>query len=369
MPFVDGQRYSQMPDDNNRGDEPKQANNVVELRPARRQGRTAADLEYEKERAELDAKFDDADWQRAVARSRPAPGSYTITTIPREELDARDAAELERFRETIADIYGDETLRSAPSPAPRPAPAPPPPEPKPPGLVDEAELRRRYDATLSRVKRWQRDAHIREIGDLHHLRQRMGTAPRDIDAAAWCKSIGIVLWRWYYDATLSAKLNETIDEDNVFGTQGMGRWPHKQQIKNSDKTRTLRAERFPTRFYPPGESEKDRRNRRRRIYYRMDKRKGEAMLNQEPTTRNEASTPPRIIKIEALRRVLTKRMKLVDAAARVRKTEAWRRPDGTMLTLRGVMNKLRELAQNRPEDFGYEVVVENGRDVAYIWRR
>jgi hypothetical protein len=270
-------------------------------------------------------------------------------------------------------------------PLPRPAPKVEPPgqklpeagqkrpqvrQPAPKPEPDPAELQRQYDATLTDVERWQRDAQIHELGHLCQLRRRQCVIPRDVEFSQWCASIGIDPQRWYTSAALSDKVKLTLDEDAIFGTQALGRWPINQRIKHSTRTRTLRAERFPTRFYPLGETPKERKKRRRRVYLAMDRnnrkqRERKTMLNQE--TQQPVRTPPRLTKIEALTNALPRapgRMKLVDAAAKVRQHHAWRDQNGKMLAVRTVRNKLRDMAAGCTS-IGYEVVDR----VAFLWRR
>jgi hypothetical protein len=246
------------------------------------------------------------------------------------------------------------------------------PEPRP----DPAELQRQYDAGLPDWKRWQRNAQMHELGHLCQLRRRQCAIPREMEFLAWCASIGVDPQRWYSAATLSAKLQLTIDEDNIFGTNALGRWPIKQKIKHSVRVRTLRAGRFPTRFYPLNEPPKEREKRRRRIYRRMDKLNGKLkrkretnMLNQE--THTEVRTPPRLTKIEALINALPRapgRIKLVDAAAKVRQHQTWRDKDGKMLAVRTVRNNVRGMATGCTS-IGHQVVTEGSIQVAYLWRR
>jgi hypothetical protein len=137
--------------------------------------------------------------------------------------------------------------------------------------------------------------------------------------------------------------------------------------KEEDERFKLTYGRFPDMIRPPGESAEECSKRRRNFSQREARRK---MLEQQTTELDLRSPPtrPRVTKVEALRRVVKGRTKVVDAADTVRKTEAWRDHNGKMLAVRTVRDKVRDMAQNRPEDFGYEVVTEGRISVAYLWR-
>jgi hypothetical protein len=240
------------------------------------------------------------------------------------------------------------------------------PEPEP----DPAELQRQYDAGLPDWQRWQRNAQIRELGDLLYVRRRNGVVPRDMEFPAWCASLGIDPQRWYSAPNLSEKVKLSRDEDEIFGTLTLGRWRQKQHIKNTAQVRELRAERFPTRFYPLNETLKERKNRRRRIYRAMDQRKHKKLERKktmlQERTPIEVPKRPAVTMLQALFKVAPlapERIKFLDAMTKLLRFQGWK-----TLTERAARNKAREWAHSNP-DLGYEVVLENGKAVAYLWRR
>jgi hypothetical protein len=121
--------------------------------------------------------------------------------------------------------------------------------------------------------------------------------------------------------------------------------------------------RFPHRVWPASLSDpKVRKNWQKKFG------KDETMMQLEQHPQAPPARPP-ATKIEALIRVVTMRMKLTDAVDRVRKTDAWRYPDGKMLAVRTVRNKVRDMVAGCPEIIGYEVAVEDGKAIAFLWPR